>query len=201
MSDSDITQNFDGFVIEAIKGIGDVKFARADMDYWAKWAEAVKKQRVDDTLLRINQTALSPLQKIDAVGRAKREEVDLFAVMDLAYTPKGILRMLDEGLARAGTTDEAERKKIIGKIPPRRQAELAQEICSEPRPTVQQLRESLRAIIAKNGQFQNVNAMTDEEIIAAAAAYSPPKAEPVEDAGDESPLPVSPQAEPIATGG
>lgn len=192
----DITQEFDGPVIEPVKGFGDVKFARADMDYWAAWAAALKLKRLQQLRGEIDKMmGLNPLAKAEAMARAQNANVQLFEVLDLQYTPEGIKKLLADGYQRGGG-DVAKWPDIAKRIAPSRQQAIASDICSEPKPTVDELRDSLRDLLRKAGKnAAGVEGMGDEELIRAVKEFTP--AEPSAEKAGESPLSETPESESV----
>lgn len=184
LADFKLADNFDAPIIEPVTlrnaegGIErlDVSFIRADMDYWQQWAEQLAAKRRTE-----RENKLGKQLGLDAVARARVQgeilklDVQIFEVLDQQYYPAGIKKILDDALARGGMSDGAQRKRILKAIPPSRQQLLASEVCSEPRATVEQLREGIRQLAFKLGiGIAAVNAMNDEQLINFAGSYQPP---------------------------
>lgn len=187
---SDMTQDFDGLVIEPIKGYGDISFKRADMAYWSGWATALKNKRLLQLKAEIEKNAagIQPLAKAQALASAQNASVQIFELLDQQYAPDGIAKILKDAYVNAGG-DAAKWPEIVKRIGPGRQQRLASEICSEPKPTAVELRESLREMLRKaNRSAQGIDKMSDEELIAAAREFQPPP----DKEGSDNPLAGSP---------
>lgn len=182
----DFADAFDAPVIEPVKGIGDVLFSRADMEYWAQWAAALKakraKQHKDDL---DKMPSISPLAKAQSISQL--QDIQIFEVLNQQYTPEGIKKILNDAYLRAGGDGE-KWPQVAKRIPPMRQQQLAAEICSEPIPTTVELRESLRELLrkAKKPLLPGIESMTDEELIAAANEFQPEKDNPLADTGSDN---------------
>jgi hypothetical protein len=190
-SDFSFTDQFDGPVIEPVRywkpgekptaerprpEPRDVHFARFDMDYWQSWALAIQTQRKAAALARL---AKNP--PVDATARSRaeadidRRRVQIFEVFDEQLYPDGIKKILNDSLERAGVTDAKERDAIRRAIKPYRQQQLAAEICSEPRASIEQLREAARALALKLGKTPlEINQWGDEQLIEFMHNFAPP---------------------------
>jgi hypothetical protein len=193
---SDLTQDFDGPVIEPIRGIGDVKFKRADWAFWSGWATALKAKRVTDKLAEIEKAPLNTQAKIEARTAAKNLAVYLDEVFSLRHTSEGADKIMrDAYMGGGGEKDKWD--DINRRIGPARRLMLIEEICSEPRPTVDELRSALREL-AKKAHKQpppGLDNMNDEELIAVAREYQPEKEKDTE----ADPLAESPSSESSTT--
>jgi hypothetical protein len=172
---NDMTQDFDGPIVEAVKGVGDVMFARMTMADWSTWANQLKQKRIQQLQGEISKTVgLNALAKIEANARAQAVNVLLIEVLDQQYTPDGIAKILQDSYVRAGG-EAAKWPGIANRIGPQRQQQLASDICSEPKPTTVELREALREIIrkAKKQEPMGINTMSDDELIACAREFTP----------------------------
>src|ERR1019366_10667652 len=92
---SDIETAFDAPWIEPVNGFGDVKFVRADCDYWAAWAEQVKKQRIAVGLAKLKTAPMfDPVRKLDIEQKIEDQKVYLGEVIDLQSTAPGLKKIL-----------------------------------------------------------------------------------------------------------
>jgi hypothetical protein len=188
----DFTAEFDAPLTEAVKGVGDVLFSRATMEYWATWATTLKQKRLNEYKLELDRNgALNAAAKVELLSRAKVVPIQLFEVMDQQYTPDGIQKILLDGYTRAGGK-ASDWPNIAKRIGPRRQQQLATEICSEPVPTSAELRQALRDLLRKAQKAvpPTIETMSDDDLIAAARQFQP---EP--DKGGDGPLSVTPGSE------
>ena len=183
-SDYGVADNFDAPVVEAVRwpnddgtpGTRDVSFARVDMDYLAAWAGNLRTKRRNENMTELNKKlGLQPVLYAQAQAAIYRLDVQIFEVMDQQYTPDGIKKILDDALLRAGMSNAAERALVRKRIGPMRQQQLAGELMSEPRATIEQLRDSVKKLAAKLGRLPGeVMNWTDAQLIEFASQYTPP---------------------------
>lgn len=189
-SDMSLADNFDAPVVEVIRyrlpdpanpgqtivASREVTLVRPDMDYWTTWAAALREKRRVEALAEINkQLGLNPLARAQGVAEVLKRDVQIFEVLDMQYIPAGIAKIIDDAIQRGGITDLAERKRIRAAIPPIRQQMLAGELCSEPRATVEQLRDSIKRLALTLGQLPgDVSNWDDARLIEFSARYTPP---------------------------
>lgn len=180
---SDIDTAFDAPWIEPVPGFGDVKFARADCDYWAAWAEQIKKQRIAASKVKLATIPMiDPMRRADYELKIEDQKVYLGEVLDLQGTPAGLKKILIDSMVAAGIKpDEAE--KIRKRIGPGRQSQIATIICSEPVPTIEEYRESVRKLCAKRTMSADqIMRLTDADMIRilneTADSQKPPEGEP-----------------------
>lgn len=178
---------------EIIKRKVEVSFARADMDYWSQKGTQLREKRRREDENALNQIrGLDQLTKLQAQRQIRREQPVIQSLLEIyQYTPDGITQLLKDAMSRAGLKDDAEQKRVLRHIGPVRQQDIAILICSEPVPTVNQLRDAVRMRCAKIGMLPaQIAALTDEDLIRIASEPDPAPTETGDLAagGGESPL-------------
>lgn len=119
--------------------VGDekVEFPRLDLDDLIRWASEVKQVRIREAQKRL----AAKVQKGDlsAADQDRREQelvdddIQIGWLMNKAYTPEGIRKVLELSLRKTGRKDE-ERLAIVRKIHFVRQSAMARELMSPPPP-------------------------------------------------------------------
>lgn len=165
----DFAEAFEAPVIERIGG-RDVTFPVLWNEDYLPWIAQIATER------RAKSKPLIPA-KGDPIDRFKMdrivalEEVTVDAISERVWTIPGAMKVLDLSLAKAGVKDEAERKRIVNAVPPRRVCVLASEV---------------------SGLF--------ERRVTAAAAPQPTEGDDPNARSAESPAPSESSAAPAATG-
>lgn len=190
-SDLNFADNFDAPIVEPVRLKGpdgkvepfDALFARVDMDYLETWANNLRQKRRLENMAELNKKlGLNPLAYAQAQAKIYAIDVQIFEVMDMQFFPAGIKKILDDALMRGGMTDANQRRRVIKAIWPQRQQQLASEIMSEPKATVEQLRDSVKRLAGSLGRpAAEVANWTDAQLIEFASTYTPPQAAQGED--------------------
>ena len=163
---SEITDAFDAPWIEPVQGFDDVKFARADLDYWGLWCDQVKKKRIADDLAKFRAVpVVDPIRRMEVERKIEDQKVYLGEVIDLQHTSDGLKKILVDSIVRGGRTKE-QAEAIRKRIGPGRQMQLASIVCSEPMPTIEEYRQAVRAMCKKRAMSQDqIARLTDADLI------------------------------------
>lgn len=198
MSDN-ANEAFDAPIVEPVNGIGDVQFARADMDYWSAWAEQIRQDRVAKDLAALATVPmLDPMRRVQERRKIEDQIIQIAEAIDRRMTGPGLKKILLDAMTRAGRSiDEA--KNILRRIGPGRQMQLAEMICSEPQPTIEGFRDAIRKSAAKSGMpAHQIAQLTDDDLIRLAGEYRAPATSAEELKGQaeasDRPLAVTPES-------